>query len=138
MRVVVKILICCLGGFSSSAMSVKMSNEIKEKGYEDKISIDFQPFALSHDVMNQYDVVMCCPHLKFEISTFMKKYGDIETPIYLLPPKMYGSMNVEDVYEDALDVVEGFKETKMNPFHFPNEDNVMRIKRICSYRKSVQ
>ncbi|MFQ6862463.1 MAG: PTS sugar transporter subunit IIB [Beduini sp.] len=134
----VKILICCLGGFSSSAMSVKMSNEIKEKGYEDKISIDFQPFALSHDVMNQYDVVMCCPHLKFEISTFMKKYGDIETPIYLLPPKMYGSMNVEDVYEDALDIVEGFKETKMNPFHFPNEDNVMRIKRICSYRKSVQ
>lgn len=134
----VKILICCLGGFSSSAMSVKMSNEIKEKGYEDKISIDFQPFALSRDVMNQYDVVMCCPHLKFEISTFMKKYGDIETPIYLLPPKMYGSMNVEDVYEDALDIVEGFKETKMNPFHFPNEDNVMRIKRICSYRKSVQ
>ncbi|MFQ9924362.1 MAG: PTS sugar transporter subunit IIB [Beduini sp.] len=134
----VKILICCLGGFSSSAMSVKMSNEIKEKGYEDKISIDFQPFALSHDVMNQYDVVMCCPHLKFEISTFMKKYGDIETPLYLLPPKMYGSMNVEDVYEDALDIVEGFKETKMNPFHFPNEDNVMRIKRICSYRKSVQ
>ena len=134
----VKILICCLGGFSSSAMSVKMSNEIMEKGYEDQISIDFQPFALSHDVMNQYDVVMCCPHLKFEISTFMKKYGDIETPIYLLPPKMYGSMNVEDVYEDALDIVEGFKETKMNPFHFPNEDNVMRIKRICSYRKSIQ
>lgn len=134
----VKILICCLGGFSSSAMSVKMSNEIKEKGYEDQISIDFQPFALSHDVMNQYDVVMCCPHLKFEISTFMKKYGDIKTPIYLLPPKMYGSMNVEDVYEDALDIVEGFKETKMNPFHFPNEDNVMRIKRICSYRKSIQ
>lgn len=134
----VKILICCLGGFSSSAMSVKMSNEIKEKGYEDQISIDFQPFALSHDMMNQYDVVMCCPHLKFEISTFMKKYGDIETPIYLLPPKMYGSMNVEDVYEDALDIVEGFKETKMNPFHFPNEDNVMRIKRVCSYRKSIQ
>lgn len=134
----VKILICCLGGFSSSAMSVKMSKEIKEKGYEDRVSIDFQPFALSHKVMDQYDVVMCCPHLKFEIGSFMKKYGEIETPIYLLPPKMYGSMNVEDVYEDALDIVEGFKETKTNPFHFPNEDNVMRIKRICSYRKSVQ
>lgn len=134
----VKILICCLGGFSSSAMSVKMSNEIKEKGYEDRVSIDFMPFTLSHEVMDQYDVVMCCPHLKFTIGTFMQKHENIETPIYLLPPKMYGTMNVEDVYEDALDIVEGFKETKMNPFHFPNEDNVMRIKRVCSYRKSIQ
>ncbi len=131
----IKILICCLGGFSSSAMSVKMSKEIIEKGYENQVSINFQPFSLSHDVMSQYDVIMCCPHLKFEIGSFMKKYDDIDTPIYLLPPKMYGSMNVEDVYEDAQDIIEGFKKTQMNPFHFPNEDNVLRIKRMHSYRK---
>lgn len=134
----VKILICCLGGFSSSAMSVKMSNDIKELGYEDKVSIDFQPFSLSHTVLNNYDVVMCCPHLKFEMTKYLQKYTDINKPLYLLPPKMYGTMNVEDVYEDALDIIEGYQKNPVNPWHFEGEDNVMRIKRVCSHRKSVK
>ena len=132
----IKILICCLGGFSSSAMSVKMSNDIKALDYEDKVSINFQPFHLANDVINEYDVVMCCPHLKFETSRFFKTNPNIHKPVYLLPPKMYGTMNVEDVYEDAQDIIEGYKQNPFNPWHFEGEDNVMHIKRVCSYRKS--
>ena len=42
-----KILICCLGGFSSSAMTKKVKNEIEEKELQDKISVEFGPFASS-------------------------------------------------------------------------------------------
>ncbi|MFR1449484.1 MAG: PTS sugar transporter subunit IIB [Beduini sp.] len=135
----IKILICCLGGFSSSTMSVKMSKEIDEKGYNDRVSINFLPFATaSRGELDAYDVVMCCPHLKFDVSKFAKTHPNCSTPIYLLPPKMYGSMCVEDVYEDALDIIEGFKSHPIIPFHFEGEDNVMRIKRLCSYRKTQQ
>ena len=69
----IKILICCLGGFSSSTMSVKMSKEIDEKGYNDRVSINFLPFATaSRGELDAYDVVMCCPHLKFDVSKFRK------------------------------------------------------------------
>lgn len=132
----IKILICCLGGFSSSAMSVKMTKDIEANNFQDKVSIEFQPFALSYKVIDEYDVVMCCPHLKFEMAKFLKEHKDISTPLYLLPPKMYGTMNVNDVYEDAEDIISGYKENPMTPFHFPEEDNVMRIKRSISYRKT--
>lgn len=130
----VKILICCGGGFSSSAMATKVQKEIIEKNMQDKVSIEFYPFSIAYEIIDQFDVLMACPHLKYNVPKFLEKHGS-KIPIYLLPPKMYGSMHIEDVYEDALDIIEGFKETKMNPFHFPNEDNVIRIKRIHSYRK---
>ena len=49
---------------------------------------------------------------------------------------MYGTMNIVDVIEDAKWVLEGYKQNPMNPFHFPGEDNVMRIRRSTSYAKN--
>ena len=134
----IKILICCGGGFSSSAMATKVKKEIKEKHLENEVIIDFQPFSISYEIMDQYDLIMACPHLKYSVPRFLERHGHNCIPIYLLPPKMYGSMHIEDVIEDAKDVVEVIKQTKMNPFHFPGEDSVMHIKRIHSYRKEHQ
>ena len=43
----IRMLICCAGGFSSSAMAEKAKKEIIEKHMEDKISIDFAPFSMA-------------------------------------------------------------------------------------------
>ena len=133
-----KILICCLGGFSSSAMTKKVKNEIEEKELQDKISVEFGPFASSYKIMNNYDVVMVCPHIKYELPMFMKNYKNIDVPIYIFPPKMYGNMKAEDIYEDALDIIDGYKKRKMNPWNFPGEDNIMVVQRCCSYRKFIK
>ena len=42
----IRILLCCGGGFSSSAIATRMKKEIKEKNLEDKYSIEFLPFGL--------------------------------------------------------------------------------------------
>lgn len=132
----IKILICCGGGFSSSALATKVQKEIIEKNMQNQVSINFHPFTIANEVMKEYDILMACPHLKYTIPQFLKKHGQNCIPIYILPPKMYGTMNIEDVLEDAIDILNNFKTANINPYHFPGEDNVMRIQRAHSYRKT--
>lgn len=101
----IKILICCLGGFSSSAMVKKVKNEIIQNNLQDKMLVEF-----------------------------VKKHDDLDIPLYILPPKMYGNMNAKELYIDAEDIIKGYNESKMNPWHFPGEEEVMTVKRACSHR----
>ena len=87
----IKILLCCGGGFSSSAIATRMEKEIKEKNLEDKYSIEFLPFGLGLKELDRFDVVILCPHLKVELDRALKNQT-IDKPLYLLPPKMYGLM----------------------------------------------
>lgn len=129
----IRVLICCAGGFSSSAMAEKAKKEIIEKKMEDKISIDFAPFSMAAREFEDYDLMMVCPHQKYQIKRYNDEYVKNRIPIYLIPPKLYGSMAIEEVYQDAQDILEMFKENPENPCHFPGEDNVMRIKRGVAY-----
>jgi PTS system cellobiose-specific IIB component len=129
----IRILICCGGGFSSSYMMKKVQNEIIERGWQDKVMIDYSPFDLSYRVKDQYDVVMCCPHLALSIPEYLEKHGK-NVPIYILPGKMYGRMYLDDIYQDALDIIDGFRKTGQNPFYFPDEEHYMSSQRIHSYR----
>ena len=125
-----KILICCGGGFSSSYVTTRMQKEIKEKQLEDEVSIGFSPFSLMNEVIDQYDVVMCCPHLLMPIK---QNFKDTGIPLYVLPPRMYGRMELEEIIDDAKGVIEIYHQTHMNPVHFPGEENILRVKRYKSY-----
>lgn len=129
----IRIMICCGGGFSSSALAVKVQKEIKEKGLEDKVFMDFCPFTLSKERLDEFDVIMCCPHLKYTIPEYNQKYIKNRIPVYVLPPKMYGTMIVEELYQDAIDILAAFKEKPQNPFYFPGEENILKVTRTCAY-----
>ena len=128
----IRILLCCGGGFSSSYLTVKMQNEIKDKNLQDEVLIDFYPFKLVDEKIGNYDILMCCPHLNFEMKRYVKAHHP-KIPFYLLPPRMYGLMSFDELYQDAKDVIKEFKQTKMNPFHFPGEENNLRIERSQAY-----
>ena len=66
-----------------------------------------------HEHYGEYDVVMACPHLSYKIADYIEKYGN-QVPIYVIPAMMYGTMNVKEVYQDALDIYEGYKKTHKN------------------------
>lgn len=132
----IKILICCAGGFSSSAMSVKVQKEIEAKGLQDELHVDFCPFGSSSEYLENVDVIMVCPHQKYRVKQYVNDYVQDKKPVYLIPPKMYGTMEVEELYVDAKDILEEFGKTHMNPFHFPGEDDIMRVKRSKAYRKT--
>ena len=68
----IRILLCCGGGFSSSAIATRMEKEIKEKNLEDKYSIEFLPFGLGLKELDRFDVVILCPHLKVELDRALK------------------------------------------------------------------
>lgn len=129
----IRMLLCCAGGFSSSAMAEKVKKEIIEKGMQDQLSIEFSPFSMAAREFHDVDIMFVCPHQKFRIKEYNEKYVKNQIPIYLIPPKIYGRMNVEDVLQDAKDIIEMFKENPQNPVHFPGEDNVMVIRRDKAY-----
>lgn len=129
----IRILLCCGGGFSSSAIAVRMQKEIKEKHYEDQYSIEFLPFGLGLKRLDEFDAVILCPHLKVELDK-AKKNMVIDKPMYLLPPKMYGLMKFEEIVTDVEDVIQMYQQNPTVPVKFPGEDNLLRITRGVAYR----
>ena len=129
----IKILLCCGGGFSSSFVAERMKKEIQNLGMEDDVMIEFSPFSIARNRYLEFDIVVCCPRLNIYVKQLVEK-EDIPIPIYVLPPRMYGNMEIKEIYQDACDLIQMFQETHQNPVHFPHEDNVLRITRQCAYR----
>lgn len=128
-----KILLCCGGGFSSSYVSERMKKEIKEYHLENEVMMEFSPFSLVLEKMDDFDIIVCCPHLNIYVKQLLEK-TELSLPIYILPPRMYGKMEIQEIYQDAMDIIEIYHKTHLNPVHFPGEDNVLRIQRQKSYR----
>lgn len=125
-----KVVICCGAGMSSSFLTQKLQNDAKARGLENEVSFDFfsleAGIAEAKERLKNYDVAMCCPHLKIVIDNLCKK-ETIDCALYIMPPKMYGTLYFDEVYQDAKDVYEAFSKTKMNPFHFPGEDHPLKL-----------
>ena len=120
--------------FSSNAMSIKVEKEIVEKGFQNRLAIVFCPFSLSKEHLNDADVIMVCPHQKYMVKRYVEENVQDKKPVYLIPPKMYGTMEIEEIYLDVLDILEEFNKTHLNPFHFEGEDDIMRVKQDKAYR----
>lgn len=134
-----KILIACGAGMSSSFLTQKLQNECKEKGLDDKYSFNFYPLEAARkdapEIVKQYDVVMMCPHLRLFAKELVRD-NNITTPLYILPPQMYGTMILEEVVADAEDIYNEYhKNPSNNPFRFPGEpDNALQIRRKVAFR----
>lgn len=129
----IKILLCCGGGFSSSAIAQKMSKDIEKLGLQEEAYVEFYPFTIANEKYHDFDIIMCCPHLKMYVMDFINRVNP-DIPIYILPPKMYGMMNIEEILQDAKDIIDIYSTTKTNPVHFEGEDNVLRITRGIAHR----
>ena len=129
----IKILLCCAGGFSSSALSSKVEKEIIENNMQNDYFIEFSPFLLVNKKMSEFDIIVCCPHLIFEVKKLLKNLTP-NIPIYILPPKMYGLMKFKELALDVVDIIDLYNKTKINPVHFPDEENTMTVNRHVAYR----
>ena len=147
-----KIVISCGGGMSSSALSKHMKDEIKARGLEDEIKIDFIPFPLlilkkgdnlSFPIQTDknsfdFDIAMLCPHLRyFAIRAIEENNGNVRIPMYILPTLMYGRMNLQDLIEDAEDLLALYQDSDELLYHFPEEELLER-KRNTSHRRWIQ
>ena len=145
-----KIVISCGGGMSSSALCKHMEEQIKERGLENEVRIAFVPFPLlmskkeeaafplqGNNQPNEFDIAMLCPHLRYyAINAAKAKESNLRIPMYILPTLMYGRMELQDLMEDAQDLLELYKDSDEILYHFPEEDFLER-KRNTSHRRWI-
>ncbi|UTY40635.1 PTS sugar transporter subunit IIB [Allocoprobacillus halotolerans] len=129
----IRVLLCCGGGFSSSYVAERMKKEIVEKHLDQELYMEFSPFSIAYERLEDFDIIVCCPHLNMYVKQFIKEY-DVKIPIYVLPPRMYGNMEIDEIYQDVQDLLVIYEDTHMNPVHFPGEDHVLKIKRHKAYK----
>ena len=94
----IRILLCCGGGFSSSAIASRMDKEIKEKNLEEKYSIEFLPFGLGLKELDRFDVVILCPHLKVELDKALKNQPCLPEMMFLRATRCL-AMNLHKQYD---------------------------------------
>lgn len=131
----IRIIICCGGGFSSSALATRMQKELVNRGMDNEYNIVFRPF---HDLAEKHDdcdVAMLCPHLLHGAKRYIEE-NDVDFPIYMIPTRIYGLMTVDTIVEDAEDIIAIYKEKHENLAHFEGEDNPLLNHRTVSYRRT--
>ena len=141
-----RIAICCGGGFSSSTMAAHLNKQLAESEYKDDVFLEFIPFsmlwgesaAFSSGTVKQrqdeVDVALCCPHLEYPAKTAVKE-GRLHIPVFILPMRLYGQINIEGVIEEAEDVLELWNNGTPNPVVFPDEPRSMNAARNVSHRR---
>ena len=132
-----KIMITCGAGFSSSSLVVSLNKQLKEKGLDERASFIFKPYDFGGigDEVGNVDIVMLCPHLRFQAKDLAKRYPD--KPFYVIPTRLYGLVSAEEFVEDAEDALAGWQETGRNPFYFDGEESAVMNRRTVSHRKAT-
>ena len=94
-----KILLVCSAGMSTSLLVSKMRNAAKEKGIE--VEIDALPVAEASTVVDNVDIVLLGPQVRFQKET-VEKLVKGRIPVEVMDMRQYGMMNGEAILEDAL------------------------------------
>ncbi len=141
-----RIAICCGGGFSSSTMATHLNKQIEEKNLGDKVFLEFIPFAnlygsdaafvsnANRERQDEVDVALLCPHLEFDARRAAAE-GKLHIPVFVLPMRLYGLVDIENLIEDAEDILKLWNAGAPNIVTFPDEPRSVMAKRTVSHRR---
>ncbi|AID44978.1 PTS system IIB component [Candidatus Arthromitus sp. SFB-mouse-Japan] len=97
----VKVLLVCSAGMSTSLMVTKMKDSAKAKGIEAEIWAVSESEAI--DNLPNADVLLLGPQVRFLESKMKGLAGD--KPVAVIDMQAYGTMNGEKVLEQALNLL---------------------------------
>ncbi|MBR3317344.1 MAG: hypothetical protein IKG21_05965 [Atopobiaceae bacterium] len=141
-----RIAVCCGGGFSSSTMAAHLNKQIRERHLEDKVFLEFIPFAnmygedsafitgVKRNRQDEVDVALLCPHLEFDAKRAVEQ-GKLHIPIFILPMRLYGLVDIENLIEEAEDVLNLWKPGDSCLVTFPDEPRSVVAMRTVSHRR---
>lgn len=144
-----RIAICCGGGFSSSTMAAHLNRQLEESPYKDKVTLQFIPFSglwggsaafsggHTEERQDDVDVCLCCPHLEYPARN-AEKEGKLRVPVFILPMRLYGRIDIENAIEEAEDVLALYQQDpSKHIITFPDEPRSMTATRDISHRRWV-
>lgn len=129
-----KIAICCGGGFSSSALAAHLEREVAAHELQDRVKFIFIPIRMLVERQDEADIAMVCPHMEFVVRQ-ESAAGSYHIPVTIIPPRLYGLMPVLDFVDDAEDLLELWKNGGKNMMTFPDEPRPLTVQRMVSHRR---
>lgn len=96
-----KILLVCCAGMSTSFLVEKMKKSAETKGIEAEIKAI--PEAQANEYVGKIDILLLGPQVKYLEGTMKEMFGD--TPVSVINMMDYGSMNGEKVLNSVLEIL---------------------------------
>ncbi|MDW6004931.1 PTS sugar transporter subunit IIB [Vibrio mangrovi] len=100
----IRILLCCAAGMSTSMVVNKMKQAAAAK------SIDVDINAVSIDEFescySEYDCYLLGPQIKYKLADFKVKADALGKPISVIDPMDYGMMKGDKILADALAMIQ--------------------------------
>ncbi|MBC6500941.1 PTS sugar transporter subunit IIB [Citrobacter freundii] len=92
-----KILLVCAAGMSTSMLMKRMKDYASSVGHESVI--EAHGVDVLKEVIANYDVVLVAPQIRFKLAEMHGKRSEAINPL------LYGAMNGEKVYQQAVDLI---------------------------------
>lgn len=100
----IKILLACSAGMSTSLLVSKMEEAAEKKGIEVKIWAVSQDKAIPE--LPNTDVLLIGPQMRFMKKKYEAKAKEVNVPVDIIDPVAYGRVNGEAVLEKALELID--------------------------------
>lgn len=100
----VRIMLCCSAGMSTSLLVRKMVEAAQERGLE--VEIDAYGVAEFDTQFPRYQVVLLGPQVKYMLSTLSEKAAAQGIPVQPIEPMDYGMQRGDKVLDYALSLIE--------------------------------
>ncbi|TYS67552.1 PTS sugar transporter subunit IIB [Sutcliffiella horikoshii] len=98
------ILLCCSAGMSTSLLVTKMEKSAADQGIDCKIWAVGSSEVKNY--INQADVLLVGPQVRFLITQFQKDVGG-RIPVEAINPMHYGLCNGQEVLNQAIALIKG-------------------------------
>lgn len=98
----VKCIVCCSQGMSSSALMQKMRNYISEKNIEMEVKASTVDSLMSGN--EDFDILMIGPQIRYEKGKLEKRFSD--KVVAAIPMLAYGRLNGEEVVNLGLQLLD--------------------------------
>ncbi|WP_147199775.1 PTS sugar transporter subunit IIB [Pantoea sp. MBD-2R] len=103
----IKILLCCSAGMSTSMVVQKMEKAAQQLAVESKIdAVGMEEFT---EKLSDYDCCLLGPQIKYKLADFKKHADELNKPVAVINTMDYGMLNGEKILRAAISLVESHK-----------------------------
>ncbi len=101
----IRILLACAGGMSTSLLMTKMQEEAQKRGIE--VTVDARSEKAVEELIGTFDVLLLGPQVRY-VQKSMEKMLAGKAPVGVVNMQDYGTMNGAKVLDTALKMYDEF------------------------------